>query len=364
MNVRRPEVKINSSSAGPDFHFLLLSCPSFSGSASSSLLNASLLLVFLALLLSQIKLLLFVAVFACWVLRLQIHYSHIAVPQPTTTETMAILENEKRSRGLRVPSLSSIKAFGKKSSDAPQQQKMDPLSESVMPQPEKNLPPHPALAQPQPQFQHHPAPSPMAAPAPTTAQPFSLEEAPMSDLLGDRDRYPMPMPMPPAPSNRNANNDGNGTGDGHGNGNERDYYPGSLAVPPVPIQRTPSDASSYTEPLDDYIPDPEPVDRDSDTVSPAILGEEEEDIDNWTPPEADTAAPLTKLHFGCYQEHRSMPIAANIWHAVPCMTCHKSDREIRHRCVFCCLRICEDCYQGLQKCPRRSLNDLLDMIQT
>lgn len=359
---RRPEVKINSSSADPDFHFLLLSCPSFSCSAFSSLFNAFLLLFFLALLLSQIKLLLFLAVFVCWVLRLQVQYSHITIPQPTITitEPMAILENEKRSRGLRVPSLSSIKAFGKKSSDAPQQQqqrqqKMDSLSETI---PENELPPLPTLAQPQPQPQpQFQAPSPMAAPAPvrapTTAAPFSLDAAPMGDMLSDR----YPMPTPPASSNRNANSDGNG----NGNGNDY-YYPGSLTVPP--IQRTPSNASSYTEPLEDYIPDPEPVDRDSDTVSPAILDEEGEEVDTWTPPEADTAAPLTKLHFGCYQEHRSMPIAANVWHAVPCMTCHKSDREIRHRCVFCCLRICEDCYQGLQKCPRRSLNDLLDIIQT
>ena len=349
---RRPEVKINSSSADPDFHFLLLSCPSFFCSASSSLSNAFLLLFFLALLLSQIKLLLFVAIFVCWVLRLQVQYSRITIPQPTiTTESMAILENEKRSRGLRVPSLSSIKAFGKKSSDAPQQQhqqKMDSLSETI---PENELPPLPTLTQPRPQPQ---APSPMAAPAPVrmpTTAPFSLEAAPMGDMVSDR----YPMPTPPAPSNRNANNDGND------NGNSNDYFPGSLTVPP--FRRTPSDASSYTEPLEDYIPDPEPVDRDSDTVSPAILDEEEQDVDTWTPPEADAAAPLTKLHFGCYQEHRSMPIAANVWHAVPCMTCHKSDREIRHRCVFCCLRICEDCYQGLQKCPRRSLKDLLDMIQ-
>ena len=350
---RRPEVKINSSSADPDFHFLLLSCPSFSCSASSSLFNVVFLLVFLALLLSQTKLVLFVTVFVCWILRLQVQYSHITtIPQLTTTiEPMAILENEKRSRGLRVPSLSSIKAFGKKSSDAPQQQhqqKMDSLSETI---PENELPPLPTLEQPRPQAQAQ-APSPMAAPAPvkpTTASPFSLDAAPMGDMLSDR----YPMPTPPAPSNRNAND--------NDNGNSHDYYPGSLTVPP--FRRTPSDASSCTEPLEDYIPEPEPVDRDSDTVSPAILDEEGEEVDSWTPPEADAAAPLTKLHFGCYQEHRSMPITANVWHAVPCMTCHKPDREVRHRCVFCCLRICEDCYQGLQKCPRRSLKDLLDMIQ-
>ena len=57
-----------------------------------------------------------------------------------------------------------------------------------------------------------------------------------------------------------------------------------------------------------------------------------------------------------------MPVAQNVWCPLPCMTCHNFDREIRHRCVFCALRICESCYQGLQKCQNRSLAELMKTL--
>jgi hypothetical protein len=72
-----------------------------------------------------------------------------------------------------------------------------------------------------------------------------------------------------------------------------------------------------------------------------------------------TAPPLNKLHYACYQAHRSMPISNNVWYSVPCMTCQKVDQEIRHRCIFCCLRICRDCFESLQKCTNRSLAELM-----
>ncbi|RMJ21405.1 hypothetical protein PHISP_07727 [Aspergillus sp. HF37] len=75
------------------------------------------------------------------------------------------------------------------------------------------------------------------------------------------------------------------------------------------------------------------------------------------------AAPLADIHFNCYQEHRAMPIANNVWYPVPCMACHKHDRDIRHRCVFCCLRVCNACFQVLQRCQGRSLGELLEGIQ-
>lgn len=75
------------------------------------------------------------------------------------------------------------------------------------------------------------------------------------------------------------------------------------------------------------------------------------------------AAPLNNMHYDCYQEHRTMPVAQNVWYPVPCMTCLKHDQEIRHRCVFCCLRICVGCFQALQKCQRRSLGQLMESIQ-
>lgn len=304
--------------------------------------------------------------------------------QQQLTQVMAILESEKRPRGLRVPSLSSIKAnglsFGKKGSEASQQQqqqqqqqKMDSLPEALPPPPpDKRLPSLPSSMPPR--AAPAPAPTPVAAPTPVrvpaaSVSDFSFDAAPMSDF--GTDRYPMPMPSGLAPnrSSNNVNNTNNGDGISHSNH-------GSLAVPSPPVQRTPSNGSQGTgtsdgEPLEDFIPEPEPeaVDRVySNSVSPALEPVPDEapvNMDDvWTPPDYEpVAAPLNKLHFACYQEHRSMPVAANIWHAVPCMTCHKFDREVRHRCVFCCLRICESCYQNLQKCPGRSLDELLAMIQ-
>ncbi|OJJ88890.1 uncharacterized protein ASPGLDRAFT_63658 [Aspergillus glaucus CBS 516.65] len=279
---------------------------------------------------------------------------------------MAILESEKRPRGLRVPSLSSIKSFGKKSSEASQQQqhqpKMDSLPEALPPPPpDKQLPSVPTSVSPQA------APAPVAAPTPmrlpaasATDLSFSLDTVPMSDFGTDR------YPMPGLGANRSTPNisNVNGNGIGHSNGN------GGLAVPPPPVQRT-----SDGEPLEEYIPEPEPepepesIDRMYADISPGlepVPDVEHADMDDfWTPPGYEpVAAPLTKLHFACYQEHKSMPPAANVWHALPCMTCQKFDREVRHRCVFCCLRICEGCYQNLQKCSRRSLDELLGMIQS
>lgn len=85
----------------------------------------------------------------------------------------------------------------------------------------------------------------------------------------------------------------------------------------------------------------------------------------WMPPEVEpVAAPLNFLHYDCYQEHRAMPVTQNVWYPVPCMTCQKHDQEIRHRCVFCCLRVCVGCFQALQKCQRRSLQQLMESIQS
>lgn len=74
-------------------------------------------------------------------------------------------------------------------------------------------------------------------------------------------------------------------------------------------------------------------------------------------------APLNDIHFNCYQEHRSMPIASNVCYPVPCMACHKHDQENRYRCVFCSLRVCNSCVQILQQCQRRSLKKLLEELQ-
>jgi len=72
--------------------------------------------------------------------------------------------------------------------------------------------------------------------------------------------------------------------------------------------------------------------------------------------------PLNKVHFACYQSHRSFAVSNNVRYPVPCMTCLKSDQQLRWRCTFCCLRICGDCVQAIQKCEARSLKELLESV--
>lgn len=130
-------------------------------------------------------------------------------------------------------------------------------------------------------------------------------------------------------------------------------FPSTLSPPP---DRQNRDSGS---PLEDFIPTPEPeaAENPLDSMS------SNEQTGPYTPPDFEpVAAPLSRVHFVCFQDHRAMPIAQNEWCPLPCQTCHKFDREIRHRCVFCCLRVCESCYQGLQKGPNRSLAELMKTL--
>ncbi|EER38964.1 conserved hypothetical protein [Histoplasma capsulatum var. duboisii H88] len=72
--------------------------------------------------------------------------------------------------------------------------------------------------------------------------------------------------------------------------------------------------------------------------------------------------PLTKVHFSCYQSHRYLVPSNNAVYPVPCMTCLNDDQLIRWRCTFCCLRICGDCLQTIEKCKRRSLKELMESL--
>lgn len=142
------------------------------------------------------------------------------------------------------------------------------------------------------------------------------------------------------------------------------------------LPRTPKAAESFNPviatvppddnaPLEDYIPDPEPENpeplQDYSKDSEATVKESNEYGAPWLPPQPEPiAAPLTKVHFSCYQSHRSMLLSNNFWYPVPCMTCQRQDREVRHRCTFCCLRICTDCFQALQSCKDRSLAELME----
>ncbi|RAL07459.1 uncharacterized protein BO97DRAFT_409028 [Aspergillus homomorphus CBS 101889] len=248
---------------------------------------------------------------------------------------MAILDKENRSRGLRVPSFAK-KGFKQKSSDSL------PTKESVPVQPSA------APAVSPPRSESIPAPPPFRSQEPDELPPPTVQSsAALGSLINGHSQRPPysppdgPLPEPPV---------------------FRAYRP------PAPPQPTPPSSEEDLEPepnrpggidsLDDFVPEPEP-----ETEAPVDSVSSEEDRGPWTPPDYEpVAAPLNKLHYACYQDHRSMPPANNTWYALPCMTCQKFDHEMRHRCVFCCLRICGGCYQALQKCPNRSLAHLMKSL--
>ncbi|KAE8145132.1 hypothetical protein BDV25DRAFT_76948 [Aspergillus avenaceus] len=274
---------------------------------------------------------------------------------------MAILDKENRPRGLRMPSLSAIRSK-KKGTESPSRRdsSSDEISVSVRNGStggrsyyEKDLPPDPLPS------------LPLYPSAPANS---SSNQSPYHHINGDSKREERPLPsFPRVPVPR------------------REEPPAPLPAPaPVPVvapavapvfeqQVTPpSSEDQYPihpkdhirpteESLESFIPEPEPELDGAGTPLEPVSSQENEGP--WTPPDFEpVAAPLDKLHYACYQDHRSMPTANNVWHALPCMTCQKYDREIRHRCVFCCLRICASCYQTLQKCPNRSLAQLMETI--
>ncbi|KAL8842650.1 MAG: hypothetical protein Q9170_000425 [Blastenia crenularia] len=75
------------------------------------------------------------------------------------------------------------------------------------------------------------------------------------------------------------------------------------------------------------------------------------------------APPLTPIHFACYQSHRRMLNAKNTHHPVPCMTCGVSDEHVRWKCVWCCLRVCDGCMEGLKKIEGRDLSALVRNVK-
>ena len=77
------------------------------------------------------------------------------------------------------------------------------------------------------------------------------------------------------------------------------------------------------------------------------------------PPQKILAPPLLPVHYACYQAHRRMLRSANAKHPVPCMACGVEDEQVRHKCVWCCLRICGACMDRLDKVERRDLKVLV-----
>ncbi|PYH46674.1 uncharacterized protein BP01DRAFT_355669 [Aspergillus saccharolyticus JOP 1030-1] len=239
---------------------------------------------------------------------------------------MAILDKENRSRGLRVPSFAK-KGFRQKTSDSLPTKESDPIQPT--PPRSDSIPAPPLFRSQEQEVDEFSAPPSVQ----TSAAPASL-------INGHSQRPPYsppdgPLPEPPV---------------------FRAYRPPIAPQPTPPSSEEDLESDpKHTSVGGNCLPE---ADRESE--APVDSASSEEDRGPWTPADYEpVAAPLNKLHYACYQDHRSMPPANNAWYALPCMTCQKFDHEVRHRCVFCCLRICGGCYQALQKCPNRSLAQLM-----
>ncbi|KAJ5121214.1 uncharacterized protein N7515_009175 [Penicillium bovifimosum] len=263
---------------------------------------------------------------------------------------MAIFDTEKRPRGLRVPSLAAMKSSAMAKSRFSFHNKKS--TESV--------PSDEAMFTSQPAFLTTPLPKP--APPPNKGLPSPpKEEIPAPSQTPSDNPY-----FPSVPSSRNgiparrpierqSHPDLNGT----------HQQPPPVTLSPAPPVPDPAQVPALVN--DAHSPQPEDFIPTPDSTEPPLavpeMAREELAPSPFVPPDVEPVTPaFNKVHLACYQQHRAMPVAQNMWCPMPCMTCHKFDIEIRHRCVFCCLRICESCFQSLQKCKNRSVEELVDRI--
>ncbi|CAL5868670.1 uncharacterized protein PFLUO_LOCUS2897 [Penicillium psychrofluorescens] len=226
--------------------------------------------------------------------------------------------------------------------DSPSQPKPLPQSQSQPQLPTYASPKSSPLPKPQPQAQPQPKPLPQPQPQ---AQP---QPKPLPQPQSQAQPQPKPLPQPQS---------------------QAQPQPKPLPQPQPPTQSQPAKSTSSgllcsgsITALEDFDLSPaavgmgDPFDRtSSDELGPVL---------DTPPAEAEIPpASLKPVHFLCFQEHRNMPVSKNVWHPVPCMLCQKRDTEIRHRCVFCDLRVCEGCFKTLQKCPRRSLQEMMGSLR-
>ncbi|TPX12042.1 uncharacterized protein E0L32_007157 [Thyridium curvatum] len=71
------------------------------------------------------------------------------------------------------------------------------------------------------------------------------------------------------------------------------------------------------------------------------------------------AKPVGQKHFQCYQGHRSMGADRNFNYPLACQVCLKQDTEVRFKCRWCYLRICQSCMEIFQE-NGRDLKYLID----
>ncbi|KAJ5213158.1 hypothetical protein N7449_000327 [Penicillium cf. viridicatum] len=277
---------------------------------------------------------------------------------------MAIFDSEKRPRGLRVPSLAALKSSATKSQFSFQKKSDLP---SDLPSDESTLPKPAAFPAPPPP---KPAPPPdKELPVPPKVDiPASSNNPYFPPIPGNAipERHPIervPVPTQSPPPRMTGMRTKKSQPDFHAP--QQQPTPVTYSPPPqVPtlVQApAPAPADDANSPLpEDFIPTPDSAES---PLAVPELPREELAPSPFVPPDVEPVAPkLNEIHLTCYQQHRAMPVAQNTWCPMPCMTCQKFDIEIRHRCVFCCLRICASCYQILQKCKNRSVEELVDQL--
>ncbi|CAG7935823.1 unnamed protein product [Penicillium nalgiovense] len=274
---------------------------------------------------------------------------------------MAIFDSEKRPRGLRVPSLTALKSSATKSQFSLKKSSDSVPSESTSPKPAAFPAPPPPKPAPPPDKE---------LPLPPPSDNPYFPPIPRNEVLERRPIQRVPVPTQSSPWTTGMRT----------KKSQPDFHapqqptPVTSSSPPqVPIivptivqdpapvpAAVPAPADEANSPqLEEFIPTPESAEP------PAVPEQPREELapSPFVPPDVEPVAPkLNEIHLTCYQQHRAMPVAQNTWCPMPCMTCQKFDMEIRHRCVFCCLRICESCYQTLQKCKNRSVEELVDRI--
>ncbi|KAJ5127476.1 hypothetical protein N7448_008255 [Penicillium atrosanguineum] len=306
---------------------------------------------------------------------------------------MAIFDSEKRPRGLRVPSLTAMKngtaaarsqfSFSSKKSNESRTPEEDPISTppsggffaplpKAAPPPSKELPaiprdqlpPPPRITTKVPARREVGSNARPSETSPTTQglrrpAPPIVETAPLPEPQPELQQTPQMQPSPPMKSERRMQPEPTiSQSQMQPRPQEQFQSHFTRSQPPVTLSPPAAEDNEDVTPLEDFIPTPD----GSGTPLEPVSSSEQARTD--TPPLefAPVAAALNKVHLACFQEHRNMPVAQNVWCPIPCMTCLKFDREIRHRCVFCCLRICEGCHQVLMKCKNRSLEELVGSL--
>ncbi|KAK2749774.1 hypothetical protein FQN55_003010 [Onygenales sp. PD_40] len=183
----------------------------------------------------------------------------------------------------------------------------------------------------------------------------SFAPPPLSPELSSRSITPSPTPsqkpLPPCPQEPSR----------HGGNRTRELKVVNQPTPPESVSS--DDNSSGNRPRETTTPTKSELPTESESTS-KVQEKKAAAVKQLSRPKKrdPLIPPLTKVHFSCYQSHRYFASSNNALYPVPCMTCLKSDQQIRWRCTFCCLRICGECMQTIRKCERRSLKELMECL--